>query len=255
MIRILIVDDEPPGIRALRNLLAREPDLEVVGECLDGPSAVAAVRRLHPDLLFLDIQMPGLDGFEVLAELSDQPLPLVVFVTAYDQYSLQAFQVHALDYLLKPCGPEALRAALDRARSLLATRAEDSSRRVLDLVEEVERHRDRPHRFVVRDGNRVLLIPADQVDAIEATGNYMHLHLGRQTYMIRDTLASLETRLPRDRFLRTHRSWLVNLDRIRELRPWSKGSYLAVVEGGTEVPVSRSFRETLDRLLQGTLLG
>lgn len=251
--RVLIVDDERPGVQALRKLLEREPDVAIVGECLDGASAVEAVRRLRPDLLLLDIHMPRLDGFGVLAELSGEPLPLVVFVTAYDHHCLRAFQVHAVDYLLKPCGPDALRAALARARALLGASGEDGSGRLMDFMEDVERDREHWGRFVVREGSRLTFIPVDEVAAIEATGNYMHLHVGGGTRMIRETLAHLEARLP-GQFLRTHRSWLVNVRRIRELQPTGKGAYLALVEGGAQVPVSRQCRDKLEGLLGGALI-
>jgi two-component system LytT family response regulator len=251
--RVLIVDDEAPGLRALRNLLEREPGVEVVGECLDGRSAVEAVRSLRPDLLLLDIQMPRLDGFGVLAELSGEPLPLVVFVTAYDHYSLRAFQVHAVDYLLKPCGADALRGALARAQALLAARKEEAPERLQDFLEDVERGRERCHRFVVREGSRLTFVPVSDVEAIEATGNYMHLHVGRATHMIRETLGNLEARLP-ESFLRTHRSWILNIDKVKELRPVGKGAYVAVAEGGAEVPVSRQCRDRIDGLLRGTII-
>ena len=175
-IRTLIVDDEPPGVKAIRDLLDFESDIEIIGECFDGVQALQAIRRLKPDLVFLDIQMPGLDGFEVLEELSADELPLVIFVTAYDHYSLQAFAVHAVDYLLKPVGATELRASLDRVRLLMEGRQQQVvSQRLCALLEEVESRRPRSTRFVVREGERVLFLKAEDVEAIEATGNYMHL--------------------------------------------------------------------------------
>lgn len=250
--RILLVDDEAPGLAALRNLLDREDGVEVVGACADGASAVAAARSLKPDLMFLDIQMPGMDGFEVLAELAPEGLPLVVFVTAYDQYCLRAFQVHAVDYLLKPCGREALHGALERARALLVSRREREPGGVLDLLEDVERERGQRLRFVVREGARALFVPVDRVEAIEATGNYMHLHVDGGTRMIRETLAGLMDRLPPS-FVRVHRSWIVNARRIREVAPQGRGTWVARLEGGVEVPVSRQGRESLDAFLKGHL--
>jgi len=254
-IRTLIVDDEPPGVKAIRDLLAREPDIEVIGECFDGEQALRAIRQLKPDLVFLDIQMPGLDGFEVLEELSEAEMPLVIFVTAYDHYALQAFSVHALDYVLKPMGEAELRASLDRARLLMEGRQQqDANRRLFALLEEVESRRPRSNRFVVREGERVIFLKAEDVEAIEATGNYMHLYSGRQSYMIRETLGNLEERLDPVQFVRTHRSWMVNAEKIKEVHPWNKGVYLLTVQGGTEVPVSRSYREGIDRLIRGTLV-
>jgi two-component system LytT family response regulator len=254
-IRTLIVDDEPPGVKAIRDLLDFESDIEIIGECFDGVQALQAIRRLKPDLVFLDIQMPGLDGFEVLEELSADELPLVIFVTAYDHYSLQAFAVHAVDYLLKPVGATELRASLDRVRLLMEGRQQQVvSQRLCALLEEVESRRPRSTRFVVREGERVLFLKAEDVEAIEATGNYMHLYSGKQSYMIRETLANLEERLDPAQFIRTHRSWMVNAERIKEVHPWNKGVYLLTVQGGTEVPVSRSYRDGIDRLIRGTLV-
>jgi two-component system, LytTR family, response regulator len=250
--RVLLVDDEAPGLAALRNLLGREEGVEVVEACTDGVSAVAAVRALKPDLVFLDIQMPGLDGFGVLAELAPEGLPLVVFVTAYDQYCLRAFQVHAVDYLLKPCGREALHGALERARDLLASRRNREPDSMLDLLEDVERERGQRLRFVAREGARALFVPVDQVEAIEATGNYMHLHVDGRTHMIRETLAGLLDRLPPS-FVRVHRSWIVNALKLRELAPQGRGTWIARLEGGSEAPVSRQGREALDTFLRGHL--
>jgi two-component system, LytTR family, response regulator len=253
-LRILLVDDEAPNLDLLRELLAGEPEVEIVGECRNGLEAVQAIRNLHPDLVFLDIQMPGLDGFEVLEELDTEERPMVVFVTAYDQYSLQAFEVYALDYLLKPASEERLHATLERARGRLLTRcANNVNQRLSCFLEEVESRRVRPNRFVVREGDRVRFVRAEDVEAIEATGNYMHLYVGRTSYMIREVLSHLETKLDPHRFIRTHRSWIVNVDKIEGIGPWSKGAYLITVHGGTEVPVSQNYRERIDRIIRSTM--
>ncbi len=254
-LRILIVDDEPPGVQVLRTLLAKEPEVEVVGEASNGVQALERIRTLRPDLVLLDIQMPGLDGFEVLEELTEEERPLVIFVTAFDQYSLQAFAVHAVDYLLKPPGAAELRGALERARLLVVGRQQrEVARKLTGLLEEVEARRPRSHRFVVREGDRTLFLKAEEVEAIEATGNYMHLHIGRTSHMIRETLATLESKLEAARFIRAHRSWMVNAEKIREVRPGAKGIYVVVTHGGTEVPVSRSHREGIDALVRRTLV-
>ena len=253
-IRVLIVDDEPPGVKAIRNFLEREEDVEIVGECFNGPEAVEAIRRLRPELVFLDIQMPGLDGFEVLEELSPEEMPLVVFVTAYDQYSLQAFAVHAVDYLLKPPANSELREALGRARILLeGLKHKEASHRLRSLLAEVETHRTCFHRFVVREGDRVIFVKVQDVEAIEATGNYMHLYVGRSSFMIRETMANLEEKLDPAHFIRTHRSWMVNAEKIQKVEPWSRGVYLITVQGGAQAPVSRFYREGIDHLIRGPL--
>jgi two-component system LytT family response regulator len=253
-LRILLVDDEAPNLDLLRELLTGEHEVEIVGECRNGLDAVLAIRKLRPDLVFLDIQMPGLDGFEVLEELDREERPMVVFVTAYDQYSLQAFEIYALDYLLKPASEERLHASLERARGRLLSRSTtDIDQRLSSFLEKVESNRVRPSRFVVREGDRVRFIRAEDVEAIEATGNYMHLYVGRSSSLIREALSHLEAKLDPHRFIRTHRSWIVNAEKIKEICPWSKGAYLITLEGGIEVPVSQNFRERIDRILRSTM--
>jgi len=252
-IRVLIVDDEPLGVKGVKALLADEPDVELLGECLDGKAAVKAIRELRPDIVFLDIQMPGLDGFEVLEELSESEIPLIIFVTAYDQYSLQAFTVHAQDYLLKPLSRPRFKEALQRARATLEGRGQkDMNRRLLALLEEVELRRQNLDRFVVRTQERILFLKSEEVEAIEATGNYMHLFRGRESFMIRETLATLEQRLDPARFIRTHRSWIVNVERIKEILT-TEGGYTIITQGGTRIPVSKGHRERIDALLEHPL--
>ncbi len=249
MIRTLIVDDEPLARERIRGLLASEPDVELVGEARDGREAVSAIESARPDLVFLDVQMPEMDGFAVLEEVSSS-LPLVVFVTAYDRYALQAFEVHALDYLLKPFDGRRFREALERARAYLAGRTiEDVNRRVLALLERLQARRATLNRFVVRSGGRIRFVRARDVDCIEATGNYMRLHVGGEAHLIRETMASLEAKLDPERFVRVHRSWIVNVERIAELQPWFHGSYLVVLPGGRRIHVSRTFRQRIEALL------
>jgi two-component system LytT family response regulator len=240
-IRTLIVDDEPLARGRIRDLLAGEADVEVVGECRDGAEAVRALRELRPELVFLDVQMPEMDGFEALAEVAHEPLPLVIFVTAYDQFAIKAFEVHALDYLLKPFDAARFARALARAREHLSQRK----------LEELEAHRQRLSRFVVRSGGRISFVKAREVDCIEATGNYMRLHVGKESFLVRETMAELEAKLDPARFVRVHRSWIVNLDRVVELQSWFHGGYLALLPGDRRIPVSRRFRDRLDALLGG----
>jgi two-component system LytT family response regulator len=243
MIRALIVDDEPLAVEGMRALLAEEVDIEVIGECLNGREAVTAIKALRPHLVFLDVQMPVFDGFEVIEELEPEEIPVVVFVTAFDQYALQAFAVHALDYLLKPVEPERFRDALRHAREILAGRCErETNQKLLALLEAVESQRRSPDRFVIRDGGRTVFIKAQEVDAIEAAGVYAILHRGRDSFVLREALSNLEARLDGERFLRTHRSWIVNADRIIEIRGGTDGGREILLSGGLAVPISRRHR-------------
>ncbi len=255
-IRTLIVDDEVLGIQRIQDLLEGEPDVEVVGTCRNGQQALGALRSGKVDLLFLDIRMQGMDGFEVLEELGDTPMPLVIFVTAYDQYALQAFQVHAVDYILKPIQEDRFQEAVARARQLLTKGDQDAAhKRVLELLEAVELRRQRADRFVVRDRDRILFIRTEEVEAIEATGNYAHLLRGKESHMIRCQLHLLEARLPPGRFVRTHRSWLVNLAHVRAVRVLPGGGYALEMRGGTFVPVSKSHRNLVEELVRDPLPG
>ncbi len=253
MVRALIVDDEPLARQRLRTLLKGEADVEVVGECSDGHEAVAAVRELRPDLLFLDVQMPVLDGFGVLEALGTEELPAVIFVTAYDLYAIRAFEVNALDYLLKPFDRDRFRKALSRAREQIAKESSSTSGEQLGaLLEEVQTGRSgRPtlERLVIKSGGRVFFLRADEIDWIEAAGNYLRLHVGSDMHLLRDTMNNLEARLHPDKFLRIHRSTMVNLERVKELQPWFHGDYKVILQDGTELTLSRSYRPKLKNLL------
>jgi len=252
VIRTLLVDDEPLAIEGLRGLLAGEPDIEVSGVCSNGPEAVSAIRALRPDLVLLDVQMPVLDGFEVLEELEPEDVPLVIFVTAYDQYSVRAFAVHAVDFLLKPVDPERFRDALRHARGVLAARQErETNRRLLALLGDIEERRPTLDRFVVRDRDRVRFIKAQEVEAIEAAGVYAVLHRGQDVFVLREALSSLEGRLGQGRFLRVHRSWLVNAGQVAEVRGAAGLPAELLLTSGLLVPVSRRHRSAVVARLRG----
>jgi len=249
-IRALIVDDEPLARQRIRDLAADEADVQVVGECRDGEEALASLAELSPDLLFLDVQMPSMDGFEVLARLGPGRMPVVVFVTAYDRYALKAFEVHALDYLLKPFDRRRFQEALSQARDALQNKAGGRLEgKILALLEEREAKRPCLDRFVVKESGRIFFVRADSVDCIEAARNYVTLFAGKQTHTVRETLAQLEKRLDPRRFVRVHRSWIVNAERIRELQPWFNGAYIVITEGGKRLRTSRSFKENVESLL------
>jgi two-component system, LytTR family, response regulator len=243
-IRTLIVDDEPLARTRLRSLLEREPDVTVVGECGDGRRAVALVDELEPDLLFLDVQMPVLDGFGVLEALDPDRMPAVIFVTAYDRYAIRAFDVHALDYLLKPFDRDRFQRALARARSQIAA---NEKAQVLPHYGPSQR---RPlQRLVIKSLERVFFLRLEEIDWIEAAGNYVKLHVGAETYLRRETMTALEDRLNTDQFVRVHRSTIVNLDRIQELQAWFHGDYKVILHDGTQLTLSRGYREKLQEQL------
>lgn len=251
MIRTLIVDDEPLVRERLRTLLAQHSDIQVVGELGDGPSALDAARALSPDVVFLDIQMPGFTGLEV-AEIwrSEGSLPIIIFVTAFDQFALEAFRLHALDYLTKPIDPERFAECLDRVRALHRQSNRDSlEQRIQAVIEMHERRRSVRAHLVVREDERYLLVPTSTIHCLEATGNYVRLHCERTQHMLRGTLCAIESKLDPHRFLRVHRSWIVNLDHVREAQAWSKGSWILLTRGGLQVPVGQQHRDALDKIL------
>ncbi len=242
-IRALIVDDEPLARARLRALLADEPDVEVVGECGDGLEAVAAVQDLTPDLLFLDVQMPTLDGFGVLEALEAGPMPAIIFVTAYDRYALRAFEVHALDYLLKPFDRDRFHKALERARAALDRPGKaEADQRLLGLLQDQKKAPRPLERLLIKTAGRVFFLRTEEIDWIEAAGNYVRLHVGAEAHLLRETMNGLEARLEPARFLRIHRSTIVNVDRIQELQAWFHGDYLVILRGGTQLTLSRGYR-------------
>lgn len=245
LLRTLLVDDEPLALERLRDLLAEADDVEIVGTAANGLEALEALRELQPDLVFLDIQMPELDGFEVIQAIGAEAMPMAVFATAYDRFAIRAFENRALDYLLKPFSAERLRGTLQRARELRAARTDQE--RLQGLLKDLEPRRR--ERFVVRKGDRFVVLPAREVEAIEAESNYMWLYRGGEAYSLRATLAALEEGLDPARFLRTHRSWMLNLQHVRELLPGPKGGLLAVTAGGLKVSVSQAHRKELEARL------
>jgi len=251
-LRVLIVDDEPLARERIRALLATDSDVEILGECASGEDAVRAIRDRHPDLLFLDVQMPGMDGFETLAAAAaDRPaaMPAVIFVTAYDQHAVRAFEVHAQDYLLKPFDRERFTTALERAKTdLAAARAGDVTSRVTDLLASQERARRIARRLVINTPGRVLFLAVAEIDWIESAGNYVRIHAAAESHLYRETMRELESKLDPEEFLRIHRSTIVRIDRIRELRPWFHGAFVVVLRDGTELQSSRGFSEKLRTL-------
>jgi len=249
-LRVLIVDDEPLARERIRALLRSEDGVTVVGEAGHGAEAALLVEEQRPDLVFLDVQMPEVDGFGFLELLGPDRVPAVVFVTAFDQYALRAFEVHALDYLLKPFDRERFQQALGRARDAIAGReTREVNRRIGAMLSELAPERRWAGRLLVKTNGKTLLLRTEEVDWIEAAANYVKLHRGREVHLLRETMSALEGRLDPSRFVRIHRSTIVNLDRVAHLEPWFHGDYVVKLADGTSLTLSRTYREKVEERL------
>lgn len=258
-LRILIVDDEPPARKRIATLLRKQDGVEVVGEATDGKQALAAIERDEPDLVLLDVQMPEMSGLDVLEALDPDAVPAVIFVTAYDQHALRAFELHAVDYLLKPFDDERFEIALERARSRIERgHLVGLSRRLLTLLRSVPADEPLAHlsgpgpqitdRLAIRSGDRIVIVKVEDIDWIEGAGVYARLHVGPKTHLLRETLTNLASQLDPERFVRIHRSTIVNRERVRELRSYFHGEYLVLLDDGTQLKLSRSYRDSLESI-------
>jgi two-component system, LytTR family, response regulator len=253
-IKVLVVDDEPLARAMVREMLADDPEAEIVGECGNGRAAVKAIQSLTPDVMFLDVQMPVLGGFEVLESLPNGTPPCVIFVTAYDQYAVRAFEVHALDYLLKPFDRERFDLAWQRAKAFVGgDRAHRREQDILALLQELKAGPQYLKRLLVKTEGRVCFLDVDNIQFIEAQGNYVRVHNGAKSYMLRETISGLESQLDPKVFLRIHRSAIVKIDRIKELQPWFHGEYHVVLEGGKQLTLSRNYRGKLQQAVGNAL--
>jgi len=249
-VRVLIVDDEPLARRGVRAKLRKFPDVDIVGECSDGAAAVESILKLTPDLVFLDVQMPGMDGFEVLRALPAERLPVVIFLTAFERHALRAFEFHALDYLLKPLEDERFVAAVDRARKQMdAASKTELAERLLRLVKQNNSERY-ALRFTARTGSDIRIVPAEEVEWISAAGDYAELHTHRGTHLLRESMNSLEERLDPSRFARIHRSRIVNLARILELRGIENREYIVKLQDGSRHRSSRTYADRIEQWLR-----
>jgi two-component system LytT family response regulator len=245
-IRALIVDDEPLAREWVRSAVAEDPELEVLGECGDGFEAAEAIRRLKPDLVFLDVQMPGLDGFGVLEALSPEEIPAVVFVTAFDQYAVRAFEAQAVDYLMKPFSKERVEEALRRVRELVKGKSlEDFRESVAKIVEKIRRDRSFPEWVLLKADGKNVFVKVKDIDWIESSRNNVRIHVGQTIYLLHETTSAIASRLDPKKFLRIHRSAIVNIERIKELHPWFNGDYAVVLRDGTQLTLSSSYRDRL----------
>jgi len=253
-IRTIIADDEALARKKLRLLLNEESGVNVVAECADGKQTVAAVESHRPDLLLLDIHMPDLDGFQVLEHIATDQMPLVIFTTAYDQYAIRAFEAHALDYLLKPFHQQRLHHALERVKAeLLKSHEHGVKTRLLELLGKASPESRELRRLVIRTAGRVVFLEFDEVDWIEAAANYVKLHVGKESFLLREGIGHVSAKLDPERFVRIHRSYIVNVSRIRELQPCDSGEFIAVLRDGKELSCSRGCRSQLLKLIEGGL--
>jgi len=248
-LKVLIVDDERPARTKVRRFVSADADVGQIFEAPDGVRAVDVIREESPDLVFLDVQMPGLDGFGVVEALGTDALPHVVFVTAFDDYAVRAFDVHAVDYVMKPFDAERLGRALARAKAAIASRKDgESGLQIERLLGDLRRARpERLERLLVQGAERSVLLPLSRVDRLESARNYVVVHAGRETFRVRSTLDRLEQRLDPRRFVRVSRSAMVNVERVAELKPWSHGDWIVVLADGAKLRLSRTFRDRLER--------
>ena len=249
-IRVLLVDDEPLARSMLREMLQGDPQVDIVGESCNGREALEAIDLHSPDLLFLDVQMPEVGGFQLLSSLAKRPLPHVIFVTAYDQYAVRAFEVHALDYLLKPFDQERFDVSWRRAKEqIMRERDGGADQRILALLEELKAGNKYLERLVVKAAGRIYFLETSEIDWIEAEGNYVSVHSAKKAHLLRETISSLESQLDPKKFVRIHRSSIVRIDRIHELQPWFHGEYRIILQDGTQLTLSRNHRDKLQEAL------
>jgi len=249
-IKALIVDDEMLARDRIRELLKDHPEVEVIAEARNGHEAIDSVVNHNPDLVFLDVQMPDLDGFSVLQNLNVKQLPLIIFVTAYDQYALRAFDVHAVDYLTKPFDRKRFAEAVDQAKVFMKGAREPDTARILNMLQELKAGARYLERFAVRNGETVFFVRAEDVDAIEAQGNYVRLSLAGSSHLLRDTLNNIEAQINPRMFVRIHRRTIVNIDRVKEVQTWARGEYRVVLSTGAYYTLSRGYRQHFEKFIK-----
>ena len=249
-IKALIVDDEPLARDRIREMLKDHPEVEVIAEARNGREAIDSVANHNPDLVFLDVQMPDLDGFDVLRNLNVAQLPVIIFVTAYDQYALRAFDVHAVDYLTKPFDRERFAAAVDQAKVFMKGAKESDTSRILNMLEELRAGARYLERFAIKNGETVFFVRAEDVDAIEAQGNYVRLSLAGSSHLLRDTLNNIESQINPRKFVRIHRRTIVNIDRVKEVQTWARGEYRVVLCTGAHYTLSRGYRQHFEKFIK-----
>jgi two-component system LytT family response regulator len=248
--RVLIVDDEPLARERIREMLKDDRELEIVGEARNGTEAVEFISTLAPDLVFLDVQMPDMDGFDVLHSLRVERMPVIIFVTAYDQHAMRAFDVHAVDYLTKPFDRNRFAEALDHAKVFMRGTNEPDTARIMNMLQDLKAGPRYLERFAIKNGETVFFVRVEDVDAIEAQGNYVRLNLGNSSHMLRETLTNVEAQIDPRMFVRIHRRTIVNMNRVKELQTWARGEYRVVLRTGACYSLSRGYREHFDNLIK-----
>jgi two-component system LytT family response regulator len=250
LIRALIVDDEPLARDRIREMLKEHPEIEVIGEARNGREAIDLIVNQNPDLVFLDVQMPDLDGFDVLQNLNVDHLPLIIFVTAYDQHAIRAFNVHAVDYLTKPFDRKRFAEAVNQAKVFMKGAKEPETARILAMLQELKAGARYRERFAIKNGETVFFVRAEDVDAIEAEGNYVRLNLGNASHLLRDTLNNIESQINPRMFVRIHRRTIVNINRVKELQTWARGEYRVVLSTGAHYTLSRGYRQHFESFIK-----
>jgi two-component system LytT family response regulator len=249
--KVLIVDDEPLARDRIRDMLKGDREIRIVGEARNGREAVEAMTAHAPDLVFLDVQMPDMDGFEALKALRVKRMPLVIFVTAYDQHAVRAFDVHAIDYLMKPFDRKRFAKALDHAKDQMKRPADEADTgSIIRLLEELKVGTRYLERFAIKIGEKVLFVRVEEVDSIEAEGNYVRLNVGNASHLLRDTINSVESQIDPRSFVRIHRSTIINMNRVKELQAWTRGEYRVVLHSGASYKLSRGYREHFDNFIK-----
>ena len=249
-IKALIVDDEPLARDRIREMLKEHPEIEVIGEARNGQEAIDGVANHHPDLVFLDVQMPDLDGFSVLQKLNVEQIPLIIFVTAYDQHALRAFDVHAVDYLTKPFDRKRFAEAIDQAKLVMNGAKEPDTARILSMLQEIRAAEKYLERFAIKNGETVFFVRAEDVDAIEAEGNYVRLILAGSSHLLRDTLNNIESQINPRMFVRIHRRTIVNINRVKQVQTWARGEYRVVLVTGAHYTLSRGYRPHFEKFIK-----
>lgn len=251
MIRAIIIDDEPLAREKVQLFAASESDIEIVDTCSNGHEAFTSIKTYKPDLLFLDIQMPELNGFELLQQLETNPLPGIIFITAYDEFALRAFEFHALDYLLKPYDRERFQKSVAHARIALRSieETETTTQQIRLLLNSIQQSSQKLERLIVKTNGRIIFLRIEEIDWMEAAGNYVKLHVGNETHLIRETMNGLEQQLNPLKFIRIHRSTIINIEKIKELEPYFNGEYKVILNNNAQLILSRNYRENFTTVL------